>query len=56
VKAVDAAANEGEWSQAQSFHAGWLPRWAMFAITVAIVLLVIIIGFAIRRRMSSYYD
>ena len=55
VKAIDAAANEGEWSEAQSFHAGWLPRWAMSAIAVALLLLITIVSFAIRRRRNDYY-
>jgi len=56
VKAIDAAGNEGDWSEAQSFHAGWLPRWAMFAISAALLLLIIVISLAIRRRRGYYYD
>ncbi|MBN2187182.1 MAG: hypothetical protein JW732_07020 [Dehalococcoidia bacterium] len=55
VKAIDAADNEGDWSEAQSFHAGWLPRWAMFASSAALLLLIIVIGLAIRRRRGYYY-
>ena len=55
VKATDAAANEGDWSEAQSFRAGWLPQWAMIAITAALLLLIIIISLAIRRRREYYY-
>jgi len=56
VKAIDAAGNEGDWSKTQSFHAGWLPRWAMFAISASLLLLIIVIGLAIRRRRGYYYD
>jgi hypothetical protein len=55
VNAIDAADNEGDWSEAQSFHAGWLPRWAMFASSAGLLLLIIVIGLAIRRRRAYYY-
>jgi len=55
VQATDAAANEGEWSEAQPFHAGWLPRWAMLAIAASLLLLIIIISRSIRRRREYYY-
>ena len=56
VKAVDAAANKGDWSEAQSFYAGWLPRWVMIAISAGLLLLIIIIvRLAIRRRGEFYY-
>ena len=56
VKAIDAAANEGDWSEAQSFHAGWLPQWAMIAIAASLLLIVIIISLAIKRRRGYYYE
>jgi hypothetical protein len=55
VKAIDAAGNEGDWSAIQSFKAGWLPRWAMFAISAALLFLIIVIGLSIRRR-RQYSD
>jgi hypothetical protein len=55
VKATDAAANEGDWSEAQSFRAGWLPRWAMFASAAGLLLLIIIISLVIRRKRNYYY-
>lgn len=55
VKATDAAANEGGWSEAQSFRAGWLPRWAMFASAAGLLFLIMIISLIIRRKRSYYY-
>ena len=55
VQAIDAAANEGEWSEIQFLHAGWLPRWAMSAIAASLLLLIIIISLALRRR-RAYFD
>jgi hypothetical protein len=52
ARAIDGAQNQAVWSDAQSFHAGFLPQWA--AITIA-ALLVVLIGvlvyyFIVRRR------
>jgi hypothetical protein len=55
VRAVDGAANEGGWSEAQSFYAGWLPRWVMIAISAGLLLLIIIVTSLSIRRRSEYY-
>lgn len=56
VRAIDGAENEGNWAEAQSFHAGVLPQWAMITITVGLILVVILgVGIFIRRRMGYYY-
>jgi hypothetical protein len=56
VQAVDGAENESGWTAARSFRTGLLPKWALIAIIVAIVVL---IGALIRSlviRRSIYYD
>jgi hypothetical protein len=56
VEAVDGAENESGWTAARSLRAGLLPKWALIAIIVAIVVL---IGALIRSlviRRSIYYD
>jgi hypothetical protein len=55
VRAIDGAENEGNWTEAKSFHAGFLPQWAMITIAVGLLLVVILVGIFIRRRMG-YYD
>jgi hypothetical protein len=56
MRAIDSAGNEGNWTVAQSFHAGILPQWAMITITVGLILVVILgVGIFIRRRMGYYY-
>ncbi len=56
VRAIDGAENEGDWAEAQSFHAGILPQWAAITITVGLLLVVILaVGMFIRRRMGYYY-
>lgn len=57
VRAIDGAENEGDWTEAQSFHAGILPQWTMITITVGLLLGVILgVGVFIRRRMGYYYS
>jgi len=56
VRTIDGAENEGDWAEAQSFHAGIMPQWAMITITVGLLLVVILgVGIFIRRRMGYYY-
>ena len=58
VRAIDGAGNEGNWTEAKSFHAGFLPQWAMITIAAGLLLVVILVGIFIRRRMgySDYWD
>jgi hypothetical protein len=55
VRAIDGAENEGNWTEAKSFHAGFLPQWAMITIAAGLLLVVILVGIFIKRRMG-YYD
>jgi hypothetical protein len=55
VRAIDGAENEGNWTEAQYFHAGLLPQWEMIAIAAGLLLVVILVGIFIRRR-RGYYD
>jgi hypothetical protein len=55
VRAIDGAGNEGNWTEAKSFHAGFLPQWAMITIAVGLLLVVILVGIFIMRR-RGYYD
>lgn len=52
ARAVDGAQNQGEWSEAQAFHAGLLPQWAAITITALVVVLigVLVYYFRIVRR------
>lgn len=55
VRAIDGAGNEGNWTEAKSFHAGFLPQWAMIISAVGLLLVVILVSmFIVRRR--GYYD
>jgi hypothetical protein len=56
VRAVDRAANAGNWTATRSFHAGLLPLWAFIAAIVAIVMLIgtLVYFFVIRRRIRYY--
>jgi exosome complex RNA-binding protein Csl4 len=58
LRAVDAAANEGQWTIVQSFHAGGrLPLWGLIAIIVlAGVLVGFLVYFFVIRPRRSYYD
>jgi len=58
LRAVDAAANEGQWTIVQSFHAGGrLPLWGLIAIIVLIGVLVgFLVYFFVIRPRRSYYD
>jgi hypothetical protein len=58
LRAVDAAANEGQWTAVQSFHAGGrLPLWGLIAIIVlAVVLVGFLVYFFVIRPRRSYYD
>jgi hypothetical protein len=55
VRAIDGAENEGNWTEAKSFRAGFLPQWAMITIAVGLLLVVILVGMFIMRR-RGYYD
>ncbi|MCJ7669045.1 MAG: IPT/TIG domain-containing protein [Dehalococcoidia bacterium] len=56
VRAVDGAANAGNWTAVRSFRAGVLPLWAFILIIVAIVVLIgaAVYFFIIRRRIHYY--
>jgi hypothetical protein len=58
LRAVDAAANEGQWTIVQSFHAGGrLPLWGLITIIVlAGVLVGFLVYFFVIRPRRSYYD
>ena len=58
LRAVDAAANEGQWTIVQSFHAGGrLPLWGLIVIIVlAVVLVGFLVYFFVIRPRRSYYD
>jgi hypothetical protein len=58
LRAVDAAANEGQWTIVQSFHAGGrLPLWGLIAIIVLVGVLVgFLVYFYVIRPRRSYYD
>ena len=55
VRAIDGAENEGNWTEAKSFHAGFLPQWAMITIAAGLLLVVILVGIFIMRRRGYYY-
>jgi len=56
VRAVDRAANAGNWTVAYSFHAGALPLWAFILIIVAAVAVIgtLVYFFIIRKRIYYY--
>jgi len=58
LRAVDAAANEGQWTTVQSFHAGGrLPLWGLIVIiALAVVLVGFLVWFFVIRPRRSYYD
>jgi hypothetical protein len=56
VQAVDGAENESPWSKAYSFRVGLLPKWALIAIIVVIVLVIGALIWALRRRRGIYYE
>jgi len=58
LRAVDAAANEGQWTIVQSFHAGGrLPLWGLIAIIALVGVLVgFLVYFFVIRPRRSYYD
>ncbi len=56
VRAIDGAGNEGNWTEAKSFQAGLLPRWAMATVAMALFLAIIIgVVIFIRRRKGYFY-
>ena len=55
VRAIDGAENEGNWTEAKSFHAGFMPQWAMITIAAGLLLVVILVVIFIMRR-RGYYD
>jgi hypothetical protein len=56
VEAVDGAENESGWTAARSLRAGLLPKWALIAIIVAIVVLIGALIRSLLIRRSIYYD
>jgi hypothetical protein len=58
LRAVDAAANGGQWTIVQSFHAGGrLPLWGLIAIIALVGVLVgFLVYFYVIRPRRSYYD
>jgi hypothetical protein len=56
VRAVDGAGNAGNWSEAYSFHAGFLPLWAFVLIIVGGVAIIgtLVYFFIIRKRIYYY--
>lgn len=58
LRAVDAAANEGQWTIVQSFRAGGrLPLWGLIAIIALVgVLVAFLVYFYVIRPRRSYYD
>jgi hypothetical protein len=56
VKAIDSAANEGEWSESDSFYVGFaFPMWAIFTLIGFFALLVGFLAFWLGRR-SAYTE
>ena len=56
VKAIDSAANEGEWSESDSFYVGFaFPMWAIFTLIGLFALLVGFLAFWLGRR-SAYTE
>ena len=56
VRAIDSAANEGEWSESGSFYVGFnFPIWAIFTLIGLVALLVGFLAFWLGRR-SAYSE
>jgi len=58
VRAIDGAANEGEWSTPRSFYVGFsftLPNWAKYTLMGVVALLIGFIGFLVGRRSAYHF-
>lgn len=56
ARAVDGAQNHGEWSEAQTFHAGLLPQWAIITITALVVVLIGVLVYYFRIVRRKYVN